>query len=34
VQAVYRALYSETGANYQELYDVLRRALLRWMASA
>jgi hypothetical protein len=27
VQAVYRALYSETGANYQELYDVLRRAL-------
>jgi hypothetical protein len=27
VQAVYRALYSETGANYQELYDVLRRGL-------
>jgi hypothetical protein len=27
VQAVYRALYSETGANYQELYDALRRAL-------
>jgi hypothetical protein len=27
VQAVYRALYSETGVNYQELYDVLRRAL-------
>jgi hypothetical protein len=27
VQAVYRALYSETGANYQELYEVLRRAL-------
>jgi hypothetical protein len=27
VQAVYRALYSETGANYQELYDVLRQAL-------
>jgi hypothetical protein len=27
VQAVYRTLYSETGANYQELYDTLRRAL-------
>jgi hypothetical protein len=27
VQTVYRALYSKTGANYQELYDVLRRAL-------
>jgi hypothetical protein len=27
IQAVYRALYSETGANYQELYDALRRAV-------
>jgi hypothetical protein len=27
VQPVYRALYSETGANYKELYDALRRAL-------
>jgi hypothetical protein len=27
VQAVYRALYSETGANYKELYDALRSAL-------
>jgi hypothetical protein len=27
VQTVYRALYSETGANYQELYDALRRVL-------
>jgi hypothetical protein len=26
-QPVYRALYSETGANYKELYDALRRAL-------
>ena len=24
VRDVYRALYSETGANYQELYDALR----------
>jgi hypothetical protein len=30
VQAVYRAPYSETGANHQELYDVLPR----WTASA
>ena len=27
VQAVYRALYSETGAGYQELYNALRRGL-------
>jgi hypothetical protein len=27
VQAVYRALYSEAGASYQELYDALRRGL-------
>ena len=27
VQSVYRALYSETGANYKELYDALRRVL-------
>jgi hypothetical protein len=27
VQAVYQALYSETGASYQELFDVLRRGL-------
>jgi len=27
VQTVYRALYSETGANYQELYEALRRVL-------
>jgi hypothetical protein len=27
VQPVYRALYSETGANYKELYNALRRAL-------
>ena len=27
VQTVYRALYSETGANYKELYDALRRVL-------
>jgi hypothetical protein len=29
VQAVYRALYSETGANYKELCDALRRVLPR-----
>jgi hypothetical protein len=27
VQTVYRALYSETGANYQELYEALRSVL-------